>query len=77
MKLGQYCTIVCERLGAHEPEHLSNHVVKVQELPGTLFLTPHSFNGVDYLTGSPAIRDDILKDFAQLLAAEAIACLQA
>src|SRR5260370_6874951 len=45
----------------------------MQELPGTLLLTRHSFNSVDYLTGSPAIRDDILKDFAQLLAAEAIA----
>src|SRR5258708_26176997 len=73
MKPGQYCAIVCERIGARQPEHLSNHVVKMQELPGTLLLTPHSFNSVDYLTGSPAIRDDILKDFAQLLAAEAIA----
>src|SRR5580704_11010252 len=73
MKLGQYCAIVCKRIGARQPEHRSNHVVKMQEPPGTLFLTPHSFNSVDYLTGSPAIRDDILKDFAQLLAAEAIA----
>src|SRR5260221_11506286 len=73
MKPGQYCAVVCERIGARLPEHLTNHVVKVQDLPGTLFLTPHSFNSVDYLTGSPAIRDDILKDFAQFLAAEAIA----
>src|SRR5258708_20104075 len=73
MKPGQYCAMVCERIGAREAERLSNHVVKMQELPGTLLLTPHSFNSVDYLTGSPAIRDDILEDFAQLLAAEAIA----
>src|SRR5260221_14366011 len=70
MKPSQYCAIVYQRVGARQPDHLSNHVVKIQEPLGTLFLTPHSFNGVDYLTGSSAIRDDILKDFAHLLAAE-------
>src|SRR5260221_2473828 len=73
MKPSQYCAIVYQRVGARQPGHLSNPVVKIQEPLGTLFLTPHSFNGVDYLTGSSAIRDDILKDFAHLLAAEPIA----
>ncbi len=73
MKLGQHCAIACERVGAHEPEHFGDHIIKIQELPGTLFLTRHSFNSVDYLTGSLAIRDDILKDFAHFLAAEALA----
>src|SRR5260221_14598283 len=73
MKPSQYCAIVYQRVGARQPDHLSNHVVKIQEPLGTLFLTPHSFNGVDYLTGSSAIPYDILKDFGHLFAAEPIA----
>src|SRR5260221_2546287 len=73
MKPSQYCAILYQPLGARQPDPLSNHGVKIQEPLGALFLTPNSFNSVDYLTGSLAIRDDILKDFAHLLAAEPIA----
>src|SRR5258708_19707706 len=72
MKLGQHGAIVRERFGACQLEQLSNHLVKVQKLQSARFLNPHSLNRADDVRRSPAVCDDIPKEFAQVIAAEFI-----
>jgi hypothetical protein len=68
MKFGQDCAIVRERVGLCKPDRLGDHVVQVHELPGSVRLSHHALDAPDYLTRPLAIRDDVLKHFAELLA---------
>src|SRR5262249_49625493 len=68
MKFAHDRAIVRKRVGAREPDYSDDYIVKAHKLPNRVFLPYHSLDPADYFARPPALRNDLLKDLAELLA---------